>query len=161
MKYVRTTGGIFEYSKLGEAEKSNMVETIKNDHYRDIEYAGDMADLREAEEEQKRDLDSIQVKIETEKELLVIVESSNYETEDNYGTIISQADTIEDLIMVGDLVVWYNASSKRDEYFYIHDKDELFVAKHYPIKQVFTQTNVGREFKLVITANDKGELELL
>lgn len=72
-----------------------------------------------------------------------------------------EADTIEDLIVVGDLVVWYNASSKRDEYFYIHDKDELFVAKHYPIKQVFTQTNGGREFKLVITANDKGELELL
>lgn len=53
------------------------------------------------------------------------------------------ADTLEELIMIGDLVVWYNSSSKRDEYFYIHNEDELFAAKHYPIKQVFLSIDDG------------------
>lgn len=73
--------------------------------------------------------------------------------------IIKQADTIKELITIGDLIVWYNASSKRDEYFYIHNEDELFAVKHYPIKQIFIKVN--NDFRLVVEKNDRGVLELL
>lgn len=77
---------------------------------------------------------------------------------------VKYADTIEELIMVDDLIVWYNSISKRNEYSYIHNEDELFYINHYPtgrlfIKQLFIK--VGNDFRLVAKANKKGELELL
>lgn len=70
--------------------------------------------------------------------------------------IVKQSDTIEELIMVGDLVVWYNSSSQREEYLYIHNEDELFAAIHYTVKQLFIK--VGENFNLVAKENEKGEL---
>lgn len=65
-----------------------------------------------------------------------------------------QAETVEELIQVGDLIEWYSHSSKRPEYLYIQNDDELFAAQHYSVTKVFGK--VGQDFKLFIF-KDQGE----
>lgn len=73
--------------------------------------------------------------------------------------VLNKADNIKDLIEIGDLVAYYNTNSKRYEYTYIHNEDELFAIKHLPINNLFMK--VGDNFVLVASAKDKEELEVL
>ena len=55
------------------------------------------------------------------------------------------ADTIEELIQVGDIIKHYDFNAKRYEYFYIHDQMDLEFALHYFIVGLYTQ-NCGGHF---------------
>ena len=90
------------------------------------------------------------------KEVEKINNSSNIIVDVN---VVKEANIIKDLIEIGDLVVYYSTNSKRYEYIYIHNEDELFAIKHLPINNLFIK--VGNDFVLAASAKDKGELELL
>ena len=70
------------------------------------------------------------------------------------GEITNQSNNVEELIRIGDLIEWYSSNSKRHEYLYIQNNDELFAAQYYPVTKVFAK--IGLDFKL-IASKDKGE----
>lgn len=70
------------------------------------------------------------------------------------ATITDQADDIDDLIRIGDIVKHYDPCAKRYEYFYIHDKNELEFVKFYLIVALLASDGYGG-FNLVAVVQDE------
>ena len=87
------------------------------------------------------------------------------------GVIDKQADTIEELIQVGDIVFYYDFHSQTEQCLYIRDCDLMFakemnttrllipVGKDY--KQVAKATHEYHQFDCIKQVTKKGKLELL
>lgn len=63
------------------------------------------------------------------------------------NVIALEGNKVEDLIRIGDLIVWFCTSSKRFEYSYIHDNNELYAARMYPVVEIYSKDR--NNFKLV------------
>lgn len=97
MKYIKTQNGVYELETLIEKAKSDFSKLIRSAYEEELDTAPSMAEYNETEKKLKEELKSITIEVKTDDYLLISAATDYFSDDYEYGKVIKQSDSIEDL----------------------------------------------------------------
>ena len=97
MKYIKTQSGVYELETLIEKAKSDFSKLIRSAYEEELDTAPSMAEYNETEKKLKEELKSITIEVKIDDYLLISAATDYFSDDYEYGKVIKQSDTIEEL----------------------------------------------------------------